>query len=194
MIRFDEGTHTYWLGEQRIPGVTSVLELVSGYEGVPEHVLDAAAERGRAVHLATEFYDEGDLDEDALHESLRPYVDAWKRFRLETGFEVTHSETLVYSQRHRYAGTLDRIGILHAKRTLLDIKTTVVMMPATALQTAAYKTAFESQHPDEPIEQRVSVQLRADGTYRLHRYDDPTDFAVFLSALNVHNWKQRNTK
>lgn len=194
MIRFDEGTHTYWLGQQLIPGVTSVLKMVGGYEGVPEHILNAASERGRAVHLATEFYDDGDLDEDSLHESLRPYLDAWKQFRADTGFVVTHSETMVYHPRHRYAGTLDRVGDLNKKRTLLDIKTTVDMMPATALQTAAYKAAFEFMHPETPIEKRVSVQLRADGTYRMHTYDDPSDLAIFLSALNLHNWILRNKK
>ena len=61
---FDPIEHIYRFDGQRVPSVTQILEPLIDYSGVPNGVLQYAADRGTAVHLATEFYDDGDLDED----------------------------------------------------------------------------------------------------------------------------------
>ena len=38
---------------------------------------------------------------------------------------------------------------------------------------------------------RLGVSLRADGTYRVYRYQDPRDFGVFCHALAVFNEQRR---
>ena len=56
---FRESDHTYWLGDVQVPGVTTVLAILGGYEGIPERILRKAADRGTAVHKITELDDAG---------------------------------------------------------------------------------------------------------------------------------------
>jgi len=40
---------------------------------------------------------------------------------------------------------------------------------------------------------RGALQLFPDGKYKLHEFKDPSDFAVFLSLLNVYRFKERHS-
>jgi hypothetical protein len=53
-------------------------------------------------------------------------------------------------------------------------------------QTAAYAEAL-----GEPRIKRRVVQLRRDGTYRTERLTDRADWNLFLSALNIYQWRNR---
>lgn len=198
-LEFREGDHSYFLDNERVPNVTLITDtLANAYAGVPEDVLERARDRGTAVHLATQLYDEDALDEASLPDELRGYVAAWDRFRSETGFEPEAIEERVYSRRYRFAGTLDRRGKFMSLKSvrpryhcLLDIKATATLMPMTGPQTAAYAAAYEEMSGDR-IHRRFCVQLRDDGTYRLQEHDDPSDLSVFLAGATLENWRRRH--
>lgn len=190
-LDFDAATHTYTLEGRAIPNVTRVLEPLEHFDKVPPSILEYASERGTAVHRATELYDTGELDEASLDDELVPYLEGWKKFLDESGFQILRIERRVYHERYRYAGTLDRQGILGDDPWIIDIKTVSQLSPVTGLQTAAYADpAHEDKRTKAP--RRGAVQLRPDGTYRLKEYREQTDFAVFLAALNLYNWRNRN--
>ena len=176
------------------PSVTQVLKPLEDWFGVPASVLEHAAERGRAVHLATQFHDEGDLDEDTVHPEVMPYLKAYYRFLEEARPEWMGIEQIVHHERMGYCGMLDRHGVLHgvkkAPECILDIKAVSVLSPATGVQTAAYDDA----HPKTSRRKRAryALQLKRDETYVLKRYDEPTDLGVFVSLYNVHNWRARH--
>ena len=177
---FDPEQHRFWLDGKELLSVTRVLR-ESGIVGNPynpETDRDYYLERGSAVHLATQYDDQDELDEDSLDEDLLPYLEAWRAFRRESGFDPVLIEEIVWSETHGFAGILDRAGILNGKQILIDIKTGSVPKWA-ALQTAAYALAL-----GEPVH-RYTVELRGDGKYSLKRHDDRGDAGVFLAALQI---------
>jgi hypothetical protein len=104
---------------------------------IPPDVLQAAARRGTAVHFALELLDRGELDRASIDPALEGYVVAYERFLVESRFIPAHIEHRVFHGIHRYAGTLDRTGLLDETLTVLDFKTGLVL-PGHALQLAAY--------------------------------------------------------
>lgn len=173
--------------------VTQILRLAFGdqYAGIPASVLEYGASRGTAVHSATQYLDEEDLDESSLDPAVIPYLDAWRRFRSDTGLEVLACELPVESKRYQFDGHPDRVVLFRGRRAILDLKATAALSPLVALQTAGYAIAYEEQ-TGERIAARLAVRLLPDGTYRLESYTDRTDRFVFLAALQVAGWKEKN--
>jgi len=195
-FRYDGQTHSYYLKGLRIPGVTQVMAGINDFLGVGEEIMAAAQERGTLVHTATALYDRDTLtlEEVQADTVLEPYVRAWVKFREEAKFVPEGVEVQVYSVRHRYAGTIDRIGELRGVRVVLDIKTGAALNPVTALQLAAYQVAYNERHAVR-VKERWAIQLGADGKYKLHQYkDDAGDWSAFLSALNLYSWRRRNIR
>ena len=126
---------------------------------------------------------------------VHPYLVAWIRFIDDTGFRVEMNEQFVFHDRYFYAGTLDRVGLLNGVRSVIDIKTVAVLGPHTGVQLAAYQEALNSNlKKADHINKRFAVQLKPDSTYRLQPYTDKSDFSVFTSLLNIHNWRQKHAK
>lgn len=197
MLTFDRDTHTYRWNGSPVVNVTRITEGLNSYAGVPADILARAADRGDAVHYATELFDQDDLDLESLPDEIRGYLGAWIEFRADTGFIPTHIEQRVFSAKFRYAGTLDRAGTFRnlkgvkpADLCLLDIKATASIMPAVGPQTAAYATAF-AEHVGVAVRHRFAVQLKPNGTYHLQHLTDSTDFSVFASALSIYAWRER---
>jgi hypothetical protein len=187
MLQFDEEKHAYSWNGKPVPGVTSLLKHLHSFEGIPASVLEAACERGTAVHLATEYFDLGILDEESIDSAIAGYVDAWRRFRAENDTVWSHVEAQCYHPLLRYAGTVDRVGTLNGDQWVLDIKTAVASHPVWGVQTAAYSNALQM-----PTARRGTVQLRKDGTYRLVEWKGATDFSVFVSLITINNFVESN--
>lgn len=188
-LTFDEASHTYRIDGLVVPGVTSVLAPLTNYDSVPAHVLEAAANFGKAVHRACELDDLGDLNESTLDPALLPYLDAWREFCLGHSVQWEQIEAPVHHQALRYAGTPDRIGTLRGLRAVVDIKTTAELYPSVGPQLAAYREA--AAMPTYAL--RVAVQLKADGTYTKKTYTDPNDWPVFCSLLTLRTWCARHS-
>jgi hypothetical protein len=67
-------------------------------------------ERGEFVHKARHLDDMGMLDEESVDPEIAPYLEAWRRFRRESGFIIEQSEVPMMSKTLKYAGTPDVIG------------------------------------------------------------------------------------
>jgi hypothetical protein len=143
------------------------------------------------VHLACQYYDEGDLDFDSLDPELEGYVSAYAAWRQESGLSGSEwIECPMTDPRGLYRGTSDRIFTARP-RSLWDIKTGA-FQAWIALQTAAYVNML----PDPYSYSRFSVHLSPDGAYSVREFpkaDYAQDLAVFLSALNIVNYKRRRS-
>lgn len=190
MLEFNSQDHIYTLDGVVVPSVTQCTALLTNYGAIPAHVLQAACDFGTNVHGATELWDGGVLDEEALDPALAPWLAGWKKFKAESGFEIVATELRVHSAKYRYAGMLDRVGVLNGKRVIVDIKTPMVVSPSTGPQTAGYQQAYEELTGDK-IKGRFAVQLSPDN-YRLIPYKDPNDFNVFISCLNITNFRRKH--
>lgn len=193
-LLFDPEAHRYTLDGRPVPGVTSVLKLVSSvdYAGVDPDVLARAAARGTAVHRMVELDGQGILDEDSLDDELRPYLVQWRQFLTRSGFVPLLQEGQVASRRYGYAGTLDLFGVLNGRFALIDVKSVARVMRATGPQTAAYELALREWKPellpgDAPVD-RFALQLRPGASWQLVPFPSRSDARVFLGALTCYTF------
>jgi len=188
-LRFDEATHTYWLGDESLPSVTRIIEAAGLVElhGSAEQ-LDYARDRGTALHMATELDDRGELDEDSVADDIRGHLAAWRRFRAESGIRIDAIECRLYHPRLRYAGTIDRIGTLQRRRAIIDIKTGAERR-ATGVQLAAYEAMAKHAGLCASGTRRYGCYLSDDGNYKLVPYTDTRDLLAFCAALSIFRWR-----
>lgn len=192
MLTFDEETHIYRWNGMVIPSVTRILGMLTDLKHIPADVLRYAADRGKAVHYGTELYDEDNLDWASVDDELVPYIEAWADFRATTGFTPTLIEHPVFHPALFYAGKLDRVGTMDGEIVLLDIKTSKTMYPTVGPQLAAYATALATEKSAPNVTRRAAVQLKDDGTWALHEYEDKHDWPVFLAAKTLLGWANKH--
>lgn len=190
---FRESDHTYWLGDKRVPGVTTVLKVLGGYEGIPKRILEKAATRGTTIHKITELDDDGTLDYAALPDDLIGYLMGYHRFKEEVRPQILDTEVPDYHPGMLYAGTRDRRLAIGKKVGILDVKSCYRLMPSTGPQTAGYKEIFNANAPkSEHVKHRWGLRLGRDGTYELKEYTDPGDWNTFVSALNCFRFIEKH--
>lgn len=162
-----------------LPSVTTILKVVGlapDFSMIPEDTLNAARDRGTAVHAAIEGHHYG--YETALAPEHKPWFDAYLRFVEQTAHVPIVSENEVVNEAWGYCGHPDRIGWLTLEgftghRTVIDFKSGA--SAGVEWQLAAYAAAWNAQHPQQPIDRAVAVALKKNGTYRLlpeHRGQD----------------------
>jgi hypothetical protein len=172
-----------------VPSVTQVITLggLDELAGVPKRVLERPGEIGTAVHLATRFLDEGDLDVDSVDPQIAGYVLGWNKFKLEHDFSPIVIERRGISvdpgSGLAFGFCLDRIGVLGDRDVLLDIKTGSKAFPSWGVQTAGYAEASEFDGP------RMSVHLADDGSYTIIPHEEADDFAQWHRALETAYWR-----
>jgi hypothetical protein len=189
MLTFNPERHEYRWNGQVVPSVTQVLEPLSDYSMVPAAVLERKKQIGLAVHAAIELDLKGDLDESTIHPAWEGYFHGWRKFKEQSGFVVESTEQRVFSEKYRFAGTLDLVGALHRVPALIDTKTTTVLMPTVGPQTAAYAEGIK-----KPRINRYALQLSPDGKYNLEPCSDKGDWATFQAALTLWYWRQKCKK
>lgn len=191
MLTFDEAAHKYFWNGKPVPGVTSILQTLHNFDGVPPEILGLAQARGTAVHLACEYHDKGILDESSIDPAIAGYLAGWKKFCAEMRPQWSLIESTCYHAMLRYAGTLDRFGVIHAlsdtDEFTLDIKTGIASHPVWGTQTAAYSNAI-----NKPKARRATVQLRDDGTYRFLEWKSASDWPVFVALITIRNFLEQH--
>lgn len=220
-LTLNEETHTYTDATGAVwPGVTSILNELCDFSMVPADALEYARQLGTAVHEACEYHDRGTLDLESVDAAVMPYLKAYWRFlEIETP-EIHGIEELVWHSGERYAGKLDRRMVLRKRRSIVDVKTPKdVRKELVGPQTAAYLRAFNrmlylgqgwpdvadqsagaiaarkeaaARYEAEKYERRYALQLRNDGTYKLHELTDPADFDIFRSCQNIRAWRAKH--
>ena len=174
-------------GNRTLPSVTQILALTDlgpDFSRIPDSVMEKARRRGDAVHAAIELHGYGICDDVAPE--IAPYLSAYEKFLVDTRHVPVVSEKEVISARWRYVGHVDRVGFQDEGRWLLDWKSseTLALQPV-ALQLAGYKIAWNELHPKAPVTVTAAVQLKRDGTYRLHVIDTKPVEHIFQAAVVV---------
>ena len=199
---FDADQHRYMRPDVRpySDSVTGRLKAFDLYEDAGWYTTEGR-ERGRLIHLLTEWDDLNDLVEESVDPALAGYLAAWRRFKAENEFEVAvvNGEPCI---ERRYgddeadvAGMVDRIGHLRLRgaRRFAVVDAKRGKAPAVyGVQLAAYADFVRrsGEFPGEAVIERVGVHLTDHGTYQLHIYTDRNDFKVWAAANAITAWRR----
>lgn len=188
---FLEDNHRYILDGCELPSVSTLCAPLhrAVYADAPKWQLEAAAERGTAVHIATAQLERtGQADAD---ESCAPYVRAYAAFLSEHEAAWSLTEQPLYHPELLFAGTPDRYGLLDGKATLLDVKTTYsVYKPLVRGQLNLYRLLLLAK--GLPVEKLTVLHLKPDGAYKL--VPVPMDEPLALALITVHNTLPKRRK
>ena len=167
---------------EKLPRVTGVLKDTGFID--TRWFNEFYANRGSMVHKACQFHDEGTLDRDSLDEHQRGCLAAYEKFLSDTGMIFSEIEQTRIHEVLRYVGTPDRVGWCQAwGKTIVDIKGGVPMK-WHRYQLGAYAMLVDPISPENCS--RVSVYLSPKGKYKMSRFEDNNDTAVFAAALTVY--------
>lgn len=196
MFTFDEATHAYHLGGVRIPSVTEILEWA---RLTPVFPVGPYRVRGRAVHLATQAWDEG-LEIVKLGSQIAPYLESYKLVMADWDFEWNGIEIRGYHETLVYAGTPDRVGIRRStgRPCVVDLKSGDTSEDETGLQLAGYvmliKNCAELQHllpkfiSADDVD-RYRIRLYKDGRKGdVIQYRKPGACAAFAGLVQAHKY------
>jgi hypothetical protein len=197
---FNEDDHAYIFEGRRYTSITQAMKNAGmTAQWLSKSHKDAAemkAMKGSNVHLACHYHDTVGLDFDSLTQDVVPYVQGYVLFREQVPFTVISSEEPMISVDWGYAGTPDKVIMIDGAYAVLELKTTAAIERSVDVQMAAQAQLVMDSHefvgiPKVEIEKRMAVYLKDDGSYVLYapRKTQQEDFAVFVSALNVSNWK-----
>lgn len=198
MLTFDPVAHRYRWNAETVPSVTQVLAPLIDFSMVAPDVLEHARQRGTAVHRCVQLDITNDLVEESVSPEIAGYLKAWRAFRTECGIDEADfgdPEKPLYHQLLRFAGTPDVPLCINDRWAVLDVKTADVLGDTWPIQTAAYLELINVNTPkgNHLIQDRYSLRLRDNGTYKLEQYKDRGDWGVFLAALTLHKWKEKHS-
>lgn len=192
-LRFQDEDHSYWIGKKEYPSVTKILQAL-GLTPDYSTISSVYADRGKAVHKALEYVDKGTLDQETLDPRLLPYVSAYRRFVLESGYRSLYWELPMYHENLGFAGTPDKIGYLNGRVGILDIKTSRTVDHSADLQLCGYSVLYNASYPQSPSTFKYVLQLTEDWKWNLiTKYSDTLD-AMWMSALDLYKWKVKYKK
>lgn len=191
-MRFDEESHTYTVGGREKESVTDILKEF-GFQPRIRYCTDEGMWRGQQIHKALEFYHKGTLNVNSLDPLIRPYLDAWRLFEAETGFQAWGWETALWDPTSDRCGRPDVYGQCSDEIWVLDYKSGGVD-PVTGLQLAAYQSMLCNLGlipiGKKPIK-RFAIQLKPTGRYNIRPFNDEDDLVVWHFVNNSFNYRGR---
>lgn len=198
VVGFHAAEHSYFIPAggrfSPVPGVSSIIQPFIGtdFSMIDPALLEAASVLGRRVHRMIQVDSTMGLERSDVDDDLLCYFDTWRDFRDRSGFKPLLSEARVLSVKHGYAGTLDLFGELNGELWLPDVKRVARVSRTAAIQTAAYKQALVETYPElegKTIRRGV-LHMKKGGGFKLVPCANDSDFRVFLSCLNIHNFQR----
>lgn len=158
--------------------------------GLPFQHRNKAGVRGSAVHKLAERVVLG--EEVEVEAELEPYVESYIRFLDDWNPKAVHSELVVASREHGYAGTLDSIqDIPVLGRVQVDYKTGNGIYGKDALQVTAYEHAdcclIDGAEQFMPfVDSSYILHIQPDGYGFYPVKSSGEAFQTFLSVLTVY--------
>ena len=180
-LAYNDDRHEYRLHGKLLPSVTHILgDMMPGWKAGQWYL-----DRGKAVHAAAAMILRGQaFEHDPV---IAGQVAACRRFVREWAPRTLDVEKPVYSERYKYAGTLDAIVECDGVVYILDWKAS--FSKSLPLQLAAYALANDEMHGTN-IRRGIGVQLTEDGTYRTEVFGNIATYKMKWKAL-LQEWKNR---
>ena len=192
-IVFKKDTHEYFVNDVKKICISDVVQglQLADFGAVPKHYLIEGRERGKEVHAICESWDKGILVIESVDDRLMGYTKAWLSYLKDYRPEWLWIEKIAYSPIIDVCGTVDRVGVISKVKTLVDIKTSEMILPSTTLQTAVYQKMYECM-TGEKIKSRLIVHLSEGGKYKIEEHKDNTDINYAMASIMTYKWKVAN--
>jgi len=204
----EDGVRRYLLGEEKLPSVTSILDLTKSEEDKAalanwrernkdaDQITKAASSRGAKMHSFLESYllNRENLsffdDNEQYKKMAKVIIDKGLTNRLE---EIWGVECTLYYPK-KYAGTCDLVGIYSGRETIVDFKQAnklkkIEYVDSWFLQTAAYSLAHNFVH-NSNITSCVILVCTVDNVFQEFKIQGPeliTYQNLFLGRLKKFN-------
>ncbi len=181
---FDPEQHAFTLNGKPLMSVTTIIKRArltdsTGYN-------DFSRDRGKYVHQACQYWDEGDLEISTLDPEIGPYFASYLRFLAEANIcDWDLIEQPLADRQGRFAGIVDRVRF---GTCVADIKTGAYQS-WHRLQLAAYCSML----PEPWKLERWAIYLNEDG-YSLKVFpkaEYQTDLNAFIAAVNLAAWRAK---
>jgi hypothetical protein len=140
----DSGGILYWANQQGLEGKT--LDQARVEVTTPGSIGHLMVE----AHICGRDFSPGEYAPEFV-EKARAAFDAYLTWEKMTAISFRHTEVPLVSDKHRYGGTLDAIGLIGNSLVLCDWKCANAVYADYLYQLAAYKTLWEENYPDHPI-------------------------------------------
>ncbi len=174
-FRFDAGRHEYFIGDQKVPSITQLIEM-GGLVNGSQYFTEASRIRGTSVHALCADYDLGALDLPRLESPHRGYVLGYIAACEALKPDWQSIEVADVHPVYRYGVRTDRVGKVFGRRTVCEIKS-AVKARHHAIQTSLQALADEvrSKVPHEMI-QRFTIYVKPTGKFSVEEHTDRRDF------------------
>lgn len=147
----------YQINDQEYRSVTNILKVIStgdgllhwygqhGFDGA-QRLMKEAGERGSSVHQGIDMYLKGKIkDFDLLPLEIKVRCETIKKWIDTIKPKVIDTERIVWSDRYRYAGTLDTLCMIKNDYCIVDWKNTSGIYLTHFIQQAAYAKALKER-------------------------------------------------
>lgn len=186
-FRYDDESHTYWNGERQMLSVTEVLRAGGLLDMMRAD--EAAMWAGEATHKAVELWFKNTLDEGSVAPIIRPKLEAVIEFAKNTGFVMTASEVPRFNALMNVGTKPDLEGEFpDGSLAIVELKSGT-LSPWVQIQTAGQDIVMGG----DKTRTRWGLGL-AKGRPSIRQHTGTQDHAMFLSCLNIANWKDRHQK
>jgi hypothetical protein len=202
-------TAPYYLKDgSRVPGTTTIIQRFKESGGLMQWAFkqgqsgalrlydeaEKAAEIGTVAHAMVEAFIDGKSEAECqqLARTLPPEAEpkvmsaftAYKTWQSNFQVEIVCKEIHLVSEKYRYGGTPDAIGLVGAQLpilALLDWKTSNGIYTDYLIQLAAYKNLWEENFPERPL---------TGGSHLLRFAKEHGDFGHHYFADLGNAWRQ----
>ena len=182
-VVFDPEYHKYYLGHRELKGITGVISrylFPNKYSNVPKRILDAAKERGSAIHKACEMYNIFPVVYDDTLLELRNYV----KLLDENGIEPLEAEYIV-SNNKTHATAIDMVD---TNINIYDIKTTsVIDKEYLSWQLSICAHFLELQNPGIQVGKLYAIWLKDEKSKLVEVNRIPVDVVTSLLEADSMN-------
>lgn len=153
-----------------------------------------AADIGTAAHSMVEEYINGFDPENAddflalepeSREKARNAFGMYQSWASQSKLEIIAQEVGLVSERYRFGGTLDAIGVIDGVLCLVDWKTSNGVYSDYLLQLAAYRVLWEEANPDKILNGGFHLCRfsKEHGDFAHHYYRELDDAWLMFEAL-----------
>lgn len=185
-LRLEEETHTYWLGGDRIPGISELLRYWGYFDDT--YYTEMGRDIGSAVHAGIHDIEVGGAAAiEFSNVKILHRLDEYVRFKGDKDFRVLYAERILLDPGQRYACKIDLWGQFGDSTTkaLVEVKCGAELA-WHKLQTAGQRRCL----PPEPT-RRFALYLPATGRYSLKEHTDRADEAL-VDGLASGFWWNKN--